>query len=42
MNDEKEMLSLILPEVENQGELEYKAACRRREADMLEAAKKAA
>ena len=31
MNDEKEMLQLILPEVENQGEVEYKNACRRRE-----------
>lgn len=42
MNDEKEMLALILPEIENQGDVEYKLALKKREAELLEAAKKQA
>lgn len=39
MNDEKEMLQLLLPEVLNQGDLEYKMAISKREAEALEAFK---
>lgn len=40
MNDEKEMLALLLPEIENQGDIEYKVALKKREAELLEAYKK--
>lgn len=42
MNDEKEMLALILPEIENQGDVEYRLAVKRRELELMEAEKKRA
>lgn len=39
MNDEKEMLNLILPQVENIGELDYKAKVKERQALLAEQAK---
>ena len=39
MNDEREMLQLILPKIENIGEIEYKNKVRERQLELAEKAK---